>query len=356
MKERTRNISVGLTVIVALMILGSLILIFTGLPWFLQRGYEIKIAADKTYDAHPGDGIHLVGMQIGKVIDIGFTDPEHPYRGVIVTAKIDEDIRLPGNVRAEFYTRGLVGAAYIELKPHGGARTDPATGATLEVFPTDGSIVMDSKHFGESMIPRELVDAVKGLTDLAENINNLISPVPSGAPEAAPAQPTPTRPETRPVEPAGLRETIAKLNRVLDAMWVVLGDEENQRNMKTSLANLTKATAAATDTMDQLKSFAEQARSTAKDFSQLAETSQVRVDELARKVTESADRVSQLMATANRLAMRIEGGEGTAGRLLNDPELYKNLLDATEEMGKLMGEFRLLVEAWRERGVDIRVK
>lgn len=43
MKESTRNIAIGLTVIAALVLLGGMILIFAGLPGPLQTGYKIKL-------------------------------------------------------------------------------------------------------------------------------------------------------------------------------------------------------------------------------------------------------------------------------------------------------------------------
>ncbi len=43
MTPNARNIAVGLTVIVALAMLGGMILIFAGLPQMFQAGYEIKI-------------------------------------------------------------------------------------------------------------------------------------------------------------------------------------------------------------------------------------------------------------------------------------------------------------------------
>ena len=66
MTERTHNIAVGLTVLVALTLLAGLIVLFTGLPWFLQRGYDIKIAADKTHDVHPGDGTFIASSWVPK--------------------------------------------------------------------------------------------------------------------------------------------------------------------------------------------------------------------------------------------------------------------------------------------------
>jgi len=359
MKEYVRNLAVGMTVIVALALLAGMILLFTGLPEVFQRGYEVYISADSTHDAHEGDPVHLAGMLVGRITDISFTDPAEPYRGVTFTAKIEHDVDLPGNVRAYFFTKGFVGAAYLELKSTGPQRIDPATGRPLERFPRDGSIIMDSVHVGGSMVPQELTDALKGLSRLADNLNALIAPESQAAPAVGQAPGPATRPA---VAQTGLRGTLARLNRTLDALTAVMGDLENQRNIKTSLANLATATSAATGAMDSLKKFADEARATAvqaratvKSFTKLAETSRKRIDELAEKIIADAEAVSKVMATINRAASKIDAGEGTAGKLINDPKLYDSLLDATRQMEQLLVELRELVEIWKTGGIKVKL-
>lgn len=356
MREYVRNLAVGTTVIVALGLLGGMILLFTGLPAMFQRGYEVRISSYTTHDTHEGDIIHLSGMRIGRITEIDFADPDRPTEGVTFVVRIDPDVRLPGNCKAYFFAKGVMGGAYIGLKADGPPRYDEE-GNVLEFFPTDGSIVMESEFVGSGLIPPELTDAMKSLSDLAKNLNVLI------APEPAPPATGEAVPGTQPTAPGGIRGTIGKLNRALDAMSTVLGDVENQRNIKTSLANLAKATAAATEAMEAMKAFADEARktasaarTTAEDFSKLAGRSQQRMDDIADKLIVAAENVSELMATINRSAGKIESGEGTAGKLLNDPELYNSFLSATKQLNQLMGELRQMVEIWKEGGIEIKLK
>ena len=362
MNEQARNLAVGFTVLVALALLGGMILLFTGLPQVFLGGYEIRFAASGTHDAHEGDPVHLSGVRIGRVTDIRFTDPGKPYEGVTFTARIESDIKLPANVRAYFFTKGLVGAAYIELKADGPPYIDPRTGEPLEHFPTDGSIVMESAHVGSSVMPDELTDAIKGVSKLAANLNALLEPEP--APPAATGQAgTETQTASAPAPPPGLRGTVVRLNRTLDAFSAVLGDVENQRNIKTSLKDLAAATAAAKEAMDALKAFADDARrtatsaeETAKSFTELADSTRNRIDDLTQRLIADAEAISATMATINRAAAKIESGEGTAGKLLNDPELYNSLLNTTEQMSRLITEFRELVETWKSGGVELKIK
>lgn len=360
MKETSRNVAVGITVIVALALLAAMILMFAGLPEMFQRGYEIEISSWATHDAHEGDVIHLSGMRVGRLTSIRFADPDRPTEGVRLIARIDGDIRLPGNAKAFFFGRGVMGGTYLAIKGEGEPVRDPKTGEALEFFPTDRSIVMESVQMPSSLLPAELTDAMKSLSKLADNLNKLLAP-PEEPPATGPV--VPGQPPTTAAAPKGLRGTIEKLNRTLDAISTVLGDVENQENIKTSLANLSKATAAATEAMGSLQAFAEQARKTAadaqttvKDFSELAVASRQRMDELSMKLIEDAEQISKLMTTINRIASKIDSGEGTAGKLLTDPELYNSFLAATRQLNELMRELRQLVEGWKTSGVEIKLK
>ena len=130
-----------------------------------------------------------------------------------------------------------------------------------------------------------------------------------------------------------------------------------------TVPNLAEVTRKAAEAMDALKGFATEARKSAgeagetmKDISRTAAAARRRIDQLAAKLIQDAEKISALMTTLNRFATKLEAGEGTVGKLVNDPKLYSGLVEATEQMTELLKEFRKLVEAWRHSGVELRLK
>jgi len=374
MKEHTRNLAVGLTVIGALLMLGVMILLFAGLPEMFQRGRVIRMNFPATADAHTGDWVHLAGMRVGKITDIIFAD-EDPRKGVQFVARIDEGVKVPADVQPRIYTRGFVGGAYLELVPGGPDRFDPRTGRKLEFLPEDWEKPLEGELKGTGLIPEEMLVAVRGLGELVENLNDLVSP-PAPATATAPAG---SRPSSRPAPQAGgaLRGALAKLARALDALEAILGDAENQANIKKSMANLTLATAKASEAMDALKGFAveasktavevrktvadaretmTEASKTARKFSDLAGNADARFQELSAKLIEDAEKLSAVLATINRVATKLESGEGTAGQFVNDPKLYNSLLEASHQLAAMMKELRGLVEHVKKHGLPLKVK
>jgi len=105
MTEHTRNLAVGLTVIVALGLLGALIVIFAGVPGALKGGYEIKMHFYGTGDAHEGDFVHLMGIRVGRITDIRFKNEQDPREGVLFTASIDGDAKIPGGLIGQGFWR-----------------------------------------------------------------------------------------------------------------------------------------------------------------------------------------------------------------------------------------------------------
>jgi len=353
MKDRTRNIAVGVTVLVALMLLGGMILIFTGLPSTLRRGYVIRMRFDVTYDISSGDTVYLAGIRAGTITDVDFTDPADPSKGVTMTALIDRRIRLPGNIKPVVFTKGLVGKGYLEPVAEGPKPLDPRSGAVIEYLPADGSVVLVGEHRGNGLFPPELNTALKGLSKLADNLNEMLAPTtPMG-----PSGPTSTQPAaSQAAQLPGLKGTIEKFNRTLDALYAVLGDAENQANIKASLAGLANAAAKTTEAMEAFKGFAEQARGSVAEIGGAAASTKAQINALSAKLIEDAESVSRLMETMQATVAKIDSGQGTAGRLVNDPALYNNLVDATRQMTDLLREFRQLVQTWQKSGVQVKVK
>ena len=341
MKENTRNVAIGLTVLIGLCMIVVLILAFTGLPQLFQTGYTVKMHFNQTHDIVPGDPIYLRGKRVGLVQDVEFTDDD-PRKGVTITAKVRSDIRLPRNIQAKVFTRGLIGKGYLSLVPKGPLPVDPNTSETMEFYSTDDIIVLQGIHDpGAGLLPRELIDTMKSFGKLAENLNELLEPT------SLPSQVTDSQPSSGPAAepPPGLKGTIVRLNRTLDALYAVAGNSENQANIQTSLQNFADASGKASEAMDALKEFLAKGRETLSG-----------ADELTRKLITDAEDISALLGTIRESVEKINKGDGTFGKLLNDPKLYNNLIQITEQMEELVKDFRRLSDKWERKGVEIKLK
>jgi len=348
MTEHTKNLFVGLTVIVAMVLLGWMIVLFTGLPTLLRSGYKVRVRMEARSEMDIGDKIHLEGMEVGSVSDISFTDPQDPYKGVTMTALVNSDVTLPANT-VLWVTKRTFGRPWLEFFTEGDMPRDPETGKT----PTLSKVRPDTivGHAKEaSLLPDELAPALKGLATLSENLNKLISPESAPVSTTAPA----TSPAAAPGR-KGLAGTLNNLNVTLAGLAKIFGNVENQTNIKASLASLATATDKADKAMDAMKQFADETRKSFVTAAGSANNVARRVDQLALKLIEDAEKISTLLATINRISLQLEKGEGTAGKLLSDPKLYNNLLEATNQTKIMLKEFSDLVKTWKESGIKVKM-
>ena len=358
MKEHTRNVVVGLTALVALAMFGAMIMIFTGLPELLETGHVLRLKFPETAGAKSGEWIYMSGIQIGKITSVEFAEPD-PRKGVMFICRINSGVKIPGNVEPTITARAFVGGPYLELRPSGEDRYDPATKKKLEYLPDNWPDPLQGRHIFPSMLPKELTDGFKSLSKLANSLNSLL---------AAPAetQPGGTQPTTGPA-PATLGQTLAKFAQALDDLHEVLGDKANQENLKKSLAGLADATAKASEAMDALKAFAVEGREkagktltaasqAAEKLGKLAENTDRRMDDVSKKIIADAEQLSKVLKTINRIATKIDTGEGTIGKFVNDPKLYNNFLQASKQLSDLAAELRVLIGEWEKNGVQLKVK
>ena len=98
------------------------------------------------------------------------------------------------------------------------------------------------------------------------------------------------------------------------------------------------------------------AKVTFEDVSDATKKASKRFDELAEKLIDDADRLGKVLTSLHRVTVKIETGEGTAGKLLNDPELYNGLVDATQQLKDTLEKLSALLAEWKEKGVKMKLK
>lgn len=352
MTDRNRNVIVGLTVLIAFCILGSMIVVFAGMPEMLKRGYKIRILFNSTHNAKKGDSVRLAGVRVGSVTDIAFTDDD-PRRGVTFTVLIDHGRRVPANVRPRIHSQGFVGSAYIDLAYDSLPMGDPDAQGRAGFLPTTGMVTItgDNTRVGGLIPPEvfvsldEIRDDFKRLGHLVETLDKFIAPVATGEDGSQPVQPLDE-----------VLATIIKTGRTLDELHAIIGDKENQANVKAALSRFSQVGADASQAMTSMRNFTEEARASLRETTKSATEVGRGVGELTTHLIDNAEKISTLMATMNRTMTKMESGKGTFGRMANDPKLYNNLADAAEQLNKLVGEMRKLVKTWQSQGIGVKLK
>lgn len=245
MKESNRNLIVGLTVLVAIVLLAVLVALFAGLPGVFQPGQEFVAYLPSAQGLRDGNAVNYAEIRVGQVTGVHLRDKSHPELGVAVRFRVDADIAITENTALVVH-RGMMGPPWITLAPISDedyAKVKPETAMV------DGARVMPVFTPGGGGEPSQMDAALNSLNSISKN-----------------------------------------------------------------------------------------------------------VDMLTENLVETSNHLTTLLITLNSAASKIDTGDGTAGLLLNDPALYREMLLVSRQLNEALLEFTNLAKQWQETGVELQVK
>jgi phospholipid/cholesterol/gamma-HCH transport system substrate-binding protein len=322
--QRRRDVIVGIFVIVGLAALGWMIFKFGDLPTAItrMRSFEIYVQFPTAPGVAKDTPVRFAGYQIGRVTHVmapevrtDLNTGKEYHQTLCVLSINNKYVDIPCNVEVKLMTRGL-GSSYLELK------VDPAKLPAPPQDPNDpsscflrsGMLLQGSTGMTSEFFPEE---SQKMLSDLITDI----------------------------------RTFIGNANDII-------GDSGNQQNIKATLANFTDASGGLTTAIEEAVQTMKDTRQAIEDFRTLASTG----NETLKSVDAKAERiVVSLVNTSNelskaisqtRLAMeKVNSGDGTAGRLINDGRLYENLFESTTQLNVLLKDFKDLIDKISSKGL-----
>ncbi|MEZ0265128.1 MAG: MlaD family protein, partial [Phycisphaerae bacterium] len=292
-----KNLAVGATVLVALLLLGGMILRFGDAPvkWFRAANHMPIVFSAETADGiSNGSPISYRGVVVGKVESVGL-DPDG--KAVLIRGSIDERQKVPANVEGAIRSSLIGGSASIGLVP--AEPPSPAATATGLLQP-NATVYL---HGGNGLPTREIADLSKRLSSLAERLELTVRELnESGV----------VRKLAGTVD--AIRDTVTKAGVTLDTTNKLIGDPKIQGDLKQTLANFREVSENAksiTRNLDKL---------TVETTATVANTNK-RIDEIAKSLGERLTQTAGVLEKFQSIATKIDKGEGTAGKLINDPRL-----------------------------------
>ncbi|MCC6579164.1 MAG: MCE family protein [Phycisphaeraceae bacterium] len=332
MSERTRNIIVGLTVILGLSGVGMLMLLFGFIPHILTPGYNVRVQISQATGLNTSSRVKLDGVDIGQISRIELQ--KHPARGVMLTLVIDRNIQLSQQASCTVESPLLGGGAVIAFSTLGlsdeqmadwastdgsamyaGKRSSPIAGVAQNLQSTMEQAVagfrQDLKRPIDSFVKLEedFHQLQKAWEQVGHNIAALTEPRQSADVDAGKAPGNLATIMQRADARLGeIQKTIQQINDLV-------GDEQLRGDIKQSAANVSK---------------------------------------LSGKFVEVADNLSVTIESLRKTSDQAREGQGSLGKLIKDPALYDNLNDAVLRIGQAADEIKLLIEKWKAEGVSVK--
>jgi len=347
--QKRRNIIVGFFVVIGACALVWLIFKFGDLPMFVTKldSYQVFVQFPTASGVQRDTPVQFCGYQIGRVTKVMAPEPRNEmsngkktdlkYYQTVVVLSIDKTYKtIPSNVEVKLMTRGL-GSSFIEIKQTPGREEIPQdpnlpeSKFLMNNMWLQGSTGMTSEFFPEES-QQKLDTLVEGINELVANAND------------------------------------------------IFGDQANKDHFKEILTNLADSTEQVQQTLDEIQKLAATGTSTlekadvkidqavtavvttTEDIRKLATTGTKTlesVDEKAERLVvamvDTSEQLSKAMSELNLILVKVNTGQGSAGKLINDGRFYENLLENTEQLQQLLEETKKFIEELREKGIKTKL-
>jgi hypothetical protein len=158
--------------------------------------------------------------------------------------------------------------------------------------------------------------------------------------------------------PPNMYTAVQRLDLILQDLHKIIGDLENQHNIKATLANMSEATAniadASVDAKAVIKSVgvaATQASNVLENVNEGVTTLRADLKRLTDNLNTSTVRLTRILDNVFTASQDIADGEGTLGMLIKDPKFYEELLLTAERLSTAARELNILIKQWQEQGL-----
>ncbi|MBN1807129.1 MAG: MCE family protein [Sedimentisphaerales bacterium] len=312
--QKRRNIIVGVFVVVGVCALVWLIFKFGDLPTAVTKmgSFEVYVQFPTAPGIQIDTPVRFCGYQIGRVTKVMpprvrkdmVTGLEY-YQAVVVLSIDKTYPTIPSNIDVKLMSRGL-GSSYIELKLYPGRPVEPLDPNRPEtIYLVDKIFLQGSTGMTSEFFPEE---SQKKLEDLVD----------------------------------GLRVLVANANDIL-------GDRSNKENLKKTIANLTDASREAKNTIEEFRRFAIAGRTTLTNVD-------AKTNELVVSLVDTSEKIGKASTQMCLILEKINDGQGSAAKLINDGRFYESLLEDTLQLQLLLDELKAFITRARVSGIPLKLK
>lgn len=259
-----------------------------------SRNTEYYAAYDQINGVQNASPIMMKGVKIGSVTGLEF-DPARSDK-VVLRFTIKREYRIPSDSEAKIFSNGLMGAKAIEIT-YGQSDTFLKGGDTLRSG-RDRDL-MDVAGSELDFFKQKISQVTSDLSRTLDNLNRLME-----------------------ANAGSITGTLGHLNTLTGDMAVVLDSQKN--NLRDAIGSLTKFS-------EMLGANSGRVDSIIGNLNDV--TAQLSEEQVARRIAEAVGNLDSLL-------VRIGEGDGTLGRLLNDPALYDSLDRASGNLAALLADVK----------------
>lgn len=238
-----------------------------------------------------GNSVTVKGFKIGSVKEMKLLEND----STLVTLSIGKDFPIPVGSKAYLKSTGLLGEKYISLEKSLSSKTIPKGGYIVGVFDKG---VMDTFAEEGSKLSKDISKSIGGIEVFVDNLNSTLT-------------------------------------------------DENKESISNTLSNVSASTDSINLLINKRKSTIDSMIVGAKDmiqhFDDLSVENKEQLSQFISNLEKTSSNLEKLSSDLNETSKTLDGilakinnGEGSLGKLLNEPGLYNNLDSLTINLNDLV--------------------
>ncbi|WP_428237005.1 MlaD family protein [Gracilimonas sp.] len=286
----SNELKIGITVVVAIIVAFIGYRVMKDIPLF-RTSTTIYTKFDQVYGLIPGNVVNVKGFKIGSVKQMELLVSD----STLVTMNIEEGYQIPKGSIAVLKSSGVLGGKFIEIQ-----KAD-----STEMVPHQGSI---EGVFEQGMMDTFAEEGEKLSTDISASIR-------------------------------GVEKLVTSLNETLD--------DENKENITGIIRNLQSSTGSLNQLIQSkqsdLDAMITSAKQTMQNMDDLSSENKEKLNSLITNLEATSVELETLSSglnetnlTLNEVLTKINNGEGTLGKMVNDPSLYNNVDSLSFNLNRLI--------------------
>jgi phospholipid/cholesterol/gamma-HCH transport system substrate-binding protein len=265
-------------------------------------GYELYAVFNNAAGLDINAPVRMVGVNVGRVKGIDITD-----RKARVILYIDEERMIDRDAVVSIRSQGILGDKYVGISP----------GASGEYY-EKGEVITHTRQ-GSDL--DSLMDSLQTAgTDLSAILSSLRKVIGTEEGEQSMSD---ILMNTR-----NLTANLDRLTSKLDVMTT-----ENREDIRAVIANIRQVTENLRDDLPRLTGKVEGA---ADQVTGVLSENRESVKETVERIRRDAELLEETLESVRTIAKRIEDGEGTVGKLINEDETYTSLNETLGSINKAM--------------------
>ncbi|MBW3542458.1 MAG: MCE family protein [Planctomycetes bacterium] len=323
MTERQLQFRVGLFVIAAAVVAGVIVFQFSELKNLWEPTYSLAIHFDSAPGVFPSTPVRRNGIAIGKVREVAF---DERHGGVVVFVDIREHIRLRADTHPRL-VRSLLGDAKIDFTPGTSKQVLPPGSRIEGTAPTDPMQVVGrmEERVNESLATFDETSRQWG--EVARNVNGLLD-THRGRLDLVIEQSAESL--------ARFTETMKLANETLRQASTIVGDPQNQENLRRTLAALPEMV---TETRTAIASVRSAVGKADENLTNLADVTGPLADRslsIVTRLDNTMQNLESLSKELDQIAQAAGREDGSLHQLLSNPSLYRNLNASASSLAVLL--------------------